>query len=71
MSIEQDQSIPGIVRNGVIVPQIDERLTEGSHVEIRIHPGSVPPELAQELASWDRASDEAWNWIDDMDAKGE
>ena len=71
MSIEQDQSIPGIVRDGVVVPQIDEKLPEGSHVEIRIHPGSVPPELAQELAAWDRASDEAWDWIDAIDEKSE
>ena len=69
MSIEQDRSIPGIVRNGVIVPQIDEQLPEGSHVEIRVHPGSVPPELAAELASWDLASAEAWNWIDDLESK--
>ena len=58
MSIEQDQSIPGIVRNGVIVPQIDERLPEGSHVEIRIHPGSVPPELEQESADSESVRDE-------------
>ena len=71
MSIEQDQSIPGIVRDGVIIPQIDARLLEGSHVEIRLHPGSVPAELAQEIAAWDLASDEAWDWIDEMEAKGE
>jgi hypothetical protein len=71
MSIEQNLSIPGIVRNGVIVPQVDEKLPEGSHVEILIHPGSVPPELMEEISAWDRATDEAWNWIDEMEAKGE
>lgn len=71
MSTNQQCSIPGIVKNGVIVPQIDHPLPEGSHVEIVLDARSLPRELTDEIAAWDRASDEAWQWIDEMESKEE
>lgn len=68
MSIEQQPGIPGIVRNGVVVPQIDQRLLEESHVEILLHPSPMPSQVAEEIAAWDLASDEAWDWIDEMES---
>jgi hypothetical protein len=35
-SVSQQIGIPGIVRNGVVVPQSNHPLAEGSHVEIRL-----------------------------------
>ena len=69
MSTEQRPSIPGIVRNGVVVPQIDHRLPEGSHVEILLHPSPIPSQVAEEIAAWDLASDEAWEWIDELESE--
>lgn len=71
MSIDPSCSIPGIVRNGVIVPQLEHALPEGSHVEILLDPTSLPAQVTEELAAWDRASDEAWNWIDEIEAEKE
>lgn len=71
MSTDQHLSIAGIVRNGVIVPQIDHPLLEGSHVEIVLEARSVPPELVSEISAWERASEEAWSWIDDLESKSE
>ena len=61
--------IPGIVKNGVIVPQNDTPLPDGAHVEILLSPAEVPPELQSELAQWDEASDEAWAMIDEWEAE--
>ena len=61
--------IPGIVKNGVIVPQNDTPLPDGAHVEIVLSPAEVPPELQSELAQWDEASDEAWAMIDEWEAE--
>ena len=33
--------IPGIVPNGVVVPQSSHPLPEGSHVEIKLEPGAL------------------------------
>ena len=41
--------IPGIVKNGVVVPQNDIPLPDGAHVEILLSPAEVPPELQSEL----------------------
>jgi predicted DNA-binding antitoxin AbrB/MazE fold protein len=46
---------PGIVRNGVVVPQSDTTLREGTHVEIVIEPSGVPPEVLAEIAQGQRA----------------
>ena len=61
--------IPGIVKNGVVVPQNDTPLPEGAHVEILMSPAEVPPELQSELDQWDKASDEAWAMIDEWEAE--
>jgi hypothetical protein len=36
--------IPGIVKNGLVVPQNDTPLPEGAHVDILIGPAEMPPE---------------------------
>ena len=64
METDSPTSVPGIVRNGVVVPQSNTILREGTHVEIVIEPSSVPPELLKEIAAWDKASDESWAMID-------
>ena len=63
MATDNFTTIPGIVRNGDVVPQSDTTLREGTHVEIVIEPSGVPPELLAEIAAWDKASDEAWEMI--------
>ena len=68
MSTDNPTSIPGIVKNGVIVPQTKSELPEGAHVEIILEPRSVPAKLQNELDAWDRASDEAWQMIDKWEA---
>jgi hypothetical protein len=35
--------IPGIVKNGMVVPQNDTPLPEGAHVDILIHSADMPP----------------------------
>ena len=61
--------IPGIVRDGVVVPQSDHRIPEGTHVEIRLDPGKIPSALRAEIEAWDKASDEAWAWIEAMESE--
>ena len=56
--------IPGVVKNGLVVPQGDTSLPEGASVEIVIVPPEESPELQAELDAWDRAGDEAWAQID-------
>jgi hypothetical protein len=67
-SVNQQVGIPGIVRNGVVVPQSSQPLPEGTHVEIRVEPGDVPAGLMSEIQAWDKASDESWKWIDSLEA---
>ena len=52
--------IPGIVKNGLVVPQNDSPLPDGAHVDIVIEPPEVTPQLRDELQQWDRLGDEAW-----------
>jgi hypothetical protein len=56
--------IPGVVKNGLIVPQGHAPLPEGTHVEIVIPSPELPPELRAEFDAWERAGDEAWALID-------
>jgi hypothetical protein len=56
--------IPGIVKNGVVVPQNDTPLPDGAHVDIVIGAADVPPVLQAEWVQWETASDEAWAMID-------
>ena len=60
--------IPGIVKNGMVVPQTDTPLPEGIHVDIYIGPADVPAELKSEVEQWDKASDEAWAMIEQWEA---
>jgi hypothetical protein len=61
--------IPGIVKNGLVVPQNDTPLPEGAHVDILIGPAEMTPELQAELAPWEQASDEAWAMINQWEAE--
>jgi len=61
--------IPGIVKNGVVVPQNDTPLPDGIHVDILIGPADVTPELQSELDQWDKASDEAGAVIDQAEVE--
>ena len=63
--------IPGIVKNGVVVPQNDTPLPDGAHVDIVIGAADVPPELQAELAQWETASDEAWAMIDQWEMEAQ
>ena len=56
--------IPGIVRNGLVVPQTDTPLPDGTRVGIVLQPAQLTPELQAELAQWEAASDEAWSMIE-------
>lgn len=69
MATDNRVSIPGVVKNGVIVPQTNSELPDGTHVEIMLEPQSVSPELREELDAWDRASGEAWSMIDQWEAE--
>ncbi|MXX36818.1 MAG: hypothetical protein F4Y91_14440 [Gemmatimonadetes bacterium] len=62
-------TVPGIIKNGVVVPQNDTPLPNGVHVEILIRSVDMTPELKSELNQWDKASDEAWALIDQWEAK--
>ena len=61
--------IPGIVKNGMVVPQTDTPLPEGVHVDIHIGPAAVPAALKSELEQWDKASGEAWAMIEQWEAE--
>lgn len=61
--------IPGIVKNGIVVPQNDTPLPEGAHVDILIAPTDVTPALQAEFDQWERASDEAWTMIDQWETE--
>ena len=71
MATDHSTTIPGIVQNGVVVPQSDTALREGTHVEILVEPSGVPPELLSEIAAWDKASDEAWAMIGQWESEGQ
>lgn len=63
--------IPGIVRNGIVVPQSGSELPDGAHVNIVLQPADMPQELKEELAAWQRAGDQAWQLIDKWEAEGQ
>ena len=65
----QRMVIPGIVKNGLVVPQNDTPLPEGAHADIRIGPAEMTPKLHAELSQWEKASDEAWTMIDQWEAE--
>lgn len=55
--------IPGIVKNGLVVPKSGRRLPDGAHVEIVIACAELTDEFDDDFALWERASDEAWDSI--------
>jgi hypothetical protein len=61
--------IPGIVKNGLVVPQSDTPLPYGAHVDILLGATDMPPALQAELEQWEKASDEAWAMIDEWEAE--
>ena len=61
--------IPGIVKNGLVVPQTDTPLPEGAHVDILIGAAEVTPALQAEFDQWEQASDDAWAMIDQWEAE--
>lgn len=63
--------VPGIVKNGLVVPQSDTPLPDGAHVDILIGPPDLSPELKAELAHWENASDEAWAMIDNWERESQ
>ncbi len=67
--MNQQIGIPGIVRNGVVVPQTNQELPEGAHVEIRLEPAEMPQSLLREIQSWEIASDESWSLIDVLESE--
>ena len=62
-------TVPGIVRNGVVVPQFDSALPEGIQVDILVRQADMTPESEAELDRWHKASDEAWEMIDRWEAE--
>ena len=61
--------VPGIVKNGVVVPQTNSELPDGAHVNIVLQPAEMPQELKDELAAWQRAGDQAWQLIDKWESE--
>ena len=56
--------IPGIVKDGVIVPKSEGRLPEGTEVDIVVRDSAMTPELREQLAAWQAAGNEAWSMIE-------
>jgi len=56
--------IPGVVKNGLIVPETQTPLPEGTRVEIVIAPPLIPANWEAEMEEWERLGDEAWGLID-------
>ena len=63
--------LSGIVRGGVIIPDTDTPLPEGTYVEIRLLAAEASEELRAEFAAWERASDDAWGIIDTWEKEDE
>ena len=63
MSPKTQLVVAGTVRNGVVVPDREIELPDGTHVGIGVAIADLDPDLAAELAAWDRAGEEAWNMI--------
>lgn len=59
--------VHGVIRDGVVVPDSDLMLMEGTEVEISFLPTELPQELQEEFAAWNRASDAAWALMDDWE----
>ncbi|MCS3919239.1 MAG: hypothetical protein PVTTEEND_000492 [Candidatus Fervidibacter sp.] len=60
--------VTGIIKNGVVVPEGELPLPEGTRLDIVFPPGydDIPEEFWQEMAMWDKASDEALELVERM-----
>ena len=63
--------IPGVVKNGVVIPRGNTPLPEGAEVEITLSLPTVPPELQADFDAWERAGDEAWRLIEQWEKEGQ
>ena len=61
--------IPGITRDGVVVPCGDTSFPDGLHVSILVRTSDITPELQAEWEQWDKAGDEAWTMIDQLETR--
>ncbi|HUS39958.1 MAG: hypothetical protein WBF93_02890 [Pirellulales bacterium] len=61
--------IPGIVKNGVVVPQSGGELPDGAHVGIVLRHDAMTAEFKEELEAWQRAGLEAWEMIDKWESE--
>jgi hypothetical protein len=59
--------IPGVVQNGVVVPEGNAKLPEGARVEIVLPRVQFTPEEQAEFDAWDRLGNEAWGMIDEWE----
>lgn len=57
----------GVVRGGVIVPDVPLPLAEGTEVEVVPARLEFTPEERAEFEAWDRLSDEAFQMILDLE----
>lgn len=67
----ENRIVSGIVKNGVVVPQLGSELPDGVHVNIVLQPAELPQELNEELEAWQRAGAQAWQLIDKWEAEGQ
>ncbi len=60
--------VTGIVKDGVVVPEGELPLPEGTKVEIVFPPGydELPKEFWEEIEMWERASAEALELVERM-----
>ncbi len=58
--------IDGVVKNGVVVPESNSDLPEGTHVKIVYPFVDDTGDLLSEFAAWDRAGADAWRMIDQL-----
>ncbi len=65
---ESSAHFRGVVRNGVIVPEDGVSLPEGTEVEFNVRTLEFTPEERAEFEAWNRLSEKAWKWIDDLEA---
>ena len=52
-----------------MIPQNYTPLPKGAHVDILLGRADVTPELQAELDQWDKANEEAWAMIDQLEAE--
>ena len=59
----------GVVKGGVIVPDKEILLPEGTAVGIVYHIHPLPAEFQHEFQAWDRAGANAWAMIDEWETE--